>query len=50
MSVEGRQCDVCEEWFADTASIGSEHDLCQDCWERECAGLFWELISIEVPE
>ena len=35
-------CSTCEIEFETADSIGSEHLLCQDCWEEHTAGLFWK--------
>lgn len=51
MSTEPTRCQ-CGSLATD--SVGSEHGLCQDCWEKECGESWWQMVELlpveEKPE
>lgn len=36
---------TCGETFKATDSTGSDHGLCQDCWEALCSGEWWQAVN-----
>lgn len=42
-------CTRCRLEFVDGDSIGSDFQLCQDCWETECSDLWWSIVAALAP-
>lgn len=41
----GMKCK-CGATFEASDSIGSDHGLCQDCWEALCAERWWDAVEV----
>jgi len=39
------KCKRCKRKFNGCDSIGSDLDLCQDCWELECDEEWWAMVT-----
>lgn len=42
-------CSRCRLEFADGDSIGSDFQLCQDCWEAACSDQWWSIVAALAP-